>query len=76
MGRGADGGVGGASCNRGRRVKARDRKTLRFAVGTPSAARSSVWRLWVNQDDVYLGQRATTQFLKVSLHASGDWRIA
>lgn len=31
--------------------------TIRFAVGSSNAARSAVWRLWVQGDDVYLGTR-------------------
>ena len=57
-------------------VATRERDTLRFAVGTRTEARSSVWRLWVTRDDVYLAVRMMGQYLKVSLHESGDWRIA
>jgi hypothetical protein len=49
---------------------------LRFAAGSPANVRSSVWKLWTHRDDAYLLTRASGQWLKVSLHASGDWRIA
>jgi hypothetical protein len=52
------------------------RKTLRFAVGTPEEYRSAIWRLWVQGDDVYLATRTMTQFIKLSLHRSGIWRLA
>ena len=45
-------------------------KGLRFAVGEPAGARSSVWRVWMNhrRDDVYISARALASELKVSLH--------
>jgi hypothetical protein len=57
-------------------VASKERNTVRFAVGSASEARSSLWRLWVDKDDVYLAVRQTPRGLKVSLHKSGDWRIA
>lgn len=49
--------------------------SLRFAVGSPTGSRSSVWRLWVprphRQSDVYLAIRHLAAQLKVSFHASG-----
>ena len=52
----------------------RDR-ALRFMVGRPGN-RSSVWRLWTGRtdDDIYLGDRQSIRFAKMSLHSSGDWR--
>lgn len=49
---------------------------VRFAVGRPGR-RSSMWRLWANsaKDDVYLATRQSAGIFKVSLHASGDWRL-
>ena len=49
---------------------------LRFAVGSPENIQSFVWRVWVQGDDVYIGARNALQVFKVSLHASGIWRIA
>jgi hypothetical protein len=49
---------------------------LRFAAGSPTALQSSVWRLWVHGDDVYLASRVLAKWIKVSLHASGIWRTA
>jgi hypothetical protein len=49
---------------------------LRFAVGTPSRLRSSVWRLWVYRSEAYLAGRYMGSWLKLSLHSSGIWRLA
>jgi hypothetical protein len=50
--------------------------TLRFAVGTPDGPRSSTWRVWVGHDgSVFVSTRTPGGHLKVSLHASGRWRI-
>lgn len=46
------------------------------AVGSPDDLRSSVWRLWVQGDEVYFGARGALGFFKVSLHKSGKWRVA
>ena len=51
-----------------------DKRPLLVAVGTPNEPRSLVWRLWVQNDDVYF--LAQLSHIKVSLHKSGDWRIA
>ena len=50
--------------------------TYRFAVGTPQSVESSIWRMWVHGNDVYLGAREALRAFKVSLHESGIWRIA
>jgi hypothetical protein len=47
--------------------------SITFAVGSPDDLRSAIWTLWVKRDDVYL---KSVQSIKVSLHDSGDWRIA
>jgi hypothetical protein len=49
---------------------------VRFAVGQPDGPQSSVWRLWVDGNDVYISQRDLTSVKKVSLHESGIWRYA
>jgi hypothetical protein len=48
-------------------------ESITFAVGSPDDLRSAVWTLWVQRDDVYL---QSARSIKVSLHKSGDWRIA
>jgi hypothetical protein len=55
---------------------AKRRSTARFAVGVPEGPRSSVWRIWTHNDEVYVSARALTTVLKISLHSSGDWRHA
>jgi hypothetical protein len=54
----------------------RRRSAGRFAVGVPEGSRSSVWRIWTHDNEVYLSARALTSILKISLHSSGDWRHA
>lgn len=49
---------------------------IRFAVGSPEAVWSGVWRLWVARNDVFLGSRDLSRWIKVSLHSSGIWRVA
>lgn len=50
---------------------------LRFAVGTPGGPRSATWQVWVGKDgSVFVSTRTLGGYLKVSLHASGRWRIA
>jgi hypothetical protein len=53
-----------------------DKHPIVFAVGSPESVRSSVWRLWVRNDDVYFGAIEALTGFKVSLHQSGVWRAA
>jgi hypothetical protein len=54
-----------------------DRKPLLVAVGSPDDVRSSIWRLWIqNEDAVYFGTQDTLPAFKISLHKSGIWRAA
>jgi len=48
----------------------RSDKGIRLGVGEPGGARSSVWRVWMNnrRDDVYISARSLAAELKVSLH--------
>ncbi len=51
--------------------------TVRFAVGSPEAPFSGVWRLVVNKNDVFLGaSKSTMSVFKISLHKSGVWVLA
>ncbi len=48
---------------------------LRFAVGSPTGARSSIW--WAAAEgpgDFYVGRRGIPS-VKASLHATGEWQI-
>jgi len=47
----------------------------RFAVGSPVGLTSNAWRVWNNNADVYIACRDNFQETKVSLHASGRWRM-
>jgi len=51
-------------------------KSITVAVGSPDDLRSSIWRLWVQGDEVYFGAVQLLPALKVSLHKSGKWHIA
>lgn len=48
---------------------------VRIAVGTPHGLSSNSWRLWVRGHDVYVACRDNFREFKVSLHASGIWRL-
>ncbi len=49
---------------------------VRFAVGAPDGLTSNSWRLWTSKaGDIYLKCRDSMAETKVSLHASGRWRI-
>lgn len=45
---------------------------IRIAVGSPTGKRSTVWKFWVRNEDVYIQTRMFGRDAKVSLHASGD----
>jgi hypothetical protein len=50
---------------------------VRFAVGSPDGLTSNSWRFWTTSSgDAYLACRDNFQNMKVSLHASGRWRMA
>ena len=49
---------------------------IRFAVGDKNDLRSSVWRLWANGNDLYLGARSFAHISKFSFHQSGINRYA
>jgi hypothetical protein len=49
---------------------------VRFAVGPPDGLTSNAWRLWTTKaGDVYIACRDNFKEVKVSLHASGRWRM-
>jgi hypothetical protein len=58
--------------------------SARIALGGPGLPSSGIWRLftgvtelvWGPKSDVYVARRETADFVKASLHASGDWRLA
>ena len=52
--------------------------SIRWVVGTPEGPRSQSWSVFgnANSDDVYLGPRAQTGAIKLSLHQSDRWRMA
>jgi len=51
-------------------------KEYRFAVGTPDGPSSNSWKLTSRRTgDIYLACRDNFKEIKISLHASGRWRI-
>ena len=49
---------------------------IRFAVGPPDGLTSNAWRMWASkQGDVYIACRDNFKEVKISLHASGRWRM-
>lgn len=49
---------------------------IRIAVGTPNGVSSNSWRVWVRGLDTYVKCRDNFREIKISLHASGIWRVA
>ncbi|WNM62013.1 hypothetical protein [Candidatus Nitrospira neomarina] len=52
------------------------RDPVRIAVGTPDGVSSNSWRVWVKGLDTYVMCRDNFREIKISLHASGIWRVA
>jgi hypothetical protein len=51
-------------------------KPARFAVGDPGGVSSNSWRIWADKKkDIYIACRDNFREAKVSLHASGRWRM-
>jgi hypothetical protein len=49
---------------------------VRFAVGDPNGVTSNSWRVWAEKnDELYIACRDSFTETKVSLHASGRWRM-
>jgi hypothetical protein len=49
---------------------------VRFAVGSPNGVTSNSWKLWANKKgDVYIACRDNFKEARVSVHASGRWRM-
>jgi len=48
---------------------------VRFAVGMPTGPSTNSWKVWVRGDDIYVACRDNFREIKVSLHASGIWRV-
>jgi len=54
-------------------------QVVRFVVGSRDGRRAITWRCWIpggDKSDVYLAPRPIADAFKVSLHESGDWRLA
>ena len=51
-------------------------KEIRFCVGSKDKISSLVWKLFINNEDVYILARNMRDTWKISLHASGICRVA
>jgi hypothetical protein len=51
-------------------------RELRFAIGMPIGPSTNSWKVWVRKEDAYVACRDNFREFKVSLHASGTWRVA
>jgi len=52
------------------------RSPFRVAIGTPGGLSGNSWRIWTSGQDTYIACRDNFREFKVSLHASGIWRVA
>ena len=50
----------------------KSKHNLRFALRNSKGCISSIWRVWTNNNDIYLGVRSIAGDLKTSLHESGQ----
>lgn len=51
-------------------------KEFRFCVGEATGERSTVWKIWVNKNDIYILSRMMGSDVKISLHASGQCQFS
>jgi hypothetical protein len=50
-------------------------KAYRFALGSPDAPRSGVWRVWTHEDEVRAAVRTTNEEVTLTAYPTGRWRI-
>ncbi len=50
-------------------------KVFRFALGSPDAPRSGLWRAWTHEDEVHLAVPATPDLVALTIYPTGRWRI-
>lgn len=50
-------------------------KVYRFALGSPDAPRSGLWRVWTHEDEVRAAVRTTTEEVTLTAYPAGRWRI-
>ena len=49
---------------------------FRFALGSPAAPRTAVWRLWTRENDAFASVVTPRGELVVTVYPTGRWRIA
>jgi hypothetical protein len=52
------------------------KNAIRIVVGTDFGPRSNVWRIWTQNNELYVAGRSVAHELKTSLHSSGIYRHA
>lgn len=50
-------------------------KVFRFALGSPDAPSSGLWRAWTHEDEVHLAVPATPDVVALTIYQTGRWRI-
>jgi hypothetical protein len=51
------------------------RSPARLSIGTPAGPSTNSWKVWIRGEDAYVACRDNFREIKVSLHASGIWRL-
>lgn len=49
---------------------------MRFGLGSAEGQYSTVWRVWVQGNEIYMTSRIVSRWMRLSLHSSGIWRWA
>jgi hypothetical protein len=50
-------------------------KIFRFALGSPAAPASGLWRAWTHEDEIHLAMPATLGEFALTIYPTGRWRI-
>jgi hypothetical protein len=50
-------------------------KIFRFALGSPDAPCSGLWRAWTHEDEVHLAVPTATDLVSITIYPTGRWRI-
>lgn len=51
-------------------------REVRFGLGSAEGQYSTVWRVWVQGNEIYMTSRLVSRWMRLSLHSSGIWRWA
>jgi hypothetical protein len=50
-------------------------KIFRFALGSPAAPLSGLWRVWTHEDEAHVAVPATLEEVGLTIYPTGRWRI-